>query len=136
MSKIFVIIVSIAVCMVFFCGCSNVGTALARNTSAKNVDLAGLVMLGEIETASPESGTPQGRLIMGRVTYKSRKVGIPADQKVPNTGYFKACRTETIFGTKETSIEYDFTAGTKEEAAETLNILEKHRKEAEKNLGL
>ena len=68
-------------------------------------------MLGEIETANSETATPQGRMILGRVTYKSRKVGIPADQKVPTTGYFRATKTKSLFGTEETIIEYDFTAG-------------------------
>ena len=67
-------------------------------------------MLGNVETASPETGTPTGKLIIGRVTYKSRKVAIPADQKVPTTGYYKATKTKSLFGTEEEIVEYDFTS--------------------------
>ena len=67
-------------------------------------------MLGDVETASPETGTPTGKLIIGRVTYKSRKVAIPADQKVPTTGYYKATKTKSLFGTEEEIVEYDFTS--------------------------
>ena len=67
-------------------------------------------MLGNIQTASPETGTPSGKLIIGRVTYKSRKVAIPANQKVPTTGYYKATKTKSLFGTEEKIIEYDFTS--------------------------
>ncbi|MDD7752278.1 MAG: hypothetical protein PUK77_11305, partial [bacterium] len=78
-----------------------------------------------------ETGTPQGRLIIGRVTYKSRRVGIPADQKVPTTGYFKLTETESLFGAKEKIVEYDFTAGSEAEAERALKVLEEKRKAAE-----
>ena len=91
----------------------------------------GYVMLSELETANPETGTPQGRLIIGRLTYKSRKVGIPADQKVPTTGYFKATRTKSLFGTEEEIVEYDFTAGSEADAEKAMKALEAKRKEAE-----
>ena len=92
-------------------GCGTTARKMTESASGKNLGLDGYVMLGEIETANPETATPQGKIIIGRVTYKSRKVGIPADQKVPTTGYFKATNTESLFGTKEQIIEYDFTAG-------------------------
>ena len=66
----------------------------------------GFVSLGKIETANPETGTPQGEFILGRLTYKSRRVGIPADQKVPTTGHFRATETESLLGTKEKIVEH------------------------------
>lgn len=113
-------------------GCGTTGKAVTQSASGKNLNLDGYVMLGKIETANPETATPQGEMIMGRVTYKSRKVGIPADQKVPTTGYFKATQTENLFGTKETIIEYDFTAGSDADAKTALQKLEEKRKEAQK----
>lgn len=112
-------------------GCGTTGKAVTQSASGKNLNLDGYVMLGKIETANPETATPQGEMIMGRVTYKSRKVGIPADQKVPTTGYFKATQTENLFGTKETIIEYDFTAGSDADAKTALQKLEEKRKEAQ-----
>ncbi len=111
-------------------GCSTSKKAV-ESASGKNLGLDGYVMLGEIETANPETATPQGRLIIGRVTYKSRKVGIPADQKVPTTGYFKATQTESLFGTKEQIIEYDFTAGSDADAVRALEALKEKQKQAE-----
>lgn len=91
-------------------GCAAMGKAVTQSASGKNLNLDGYVMLGELETANPETGTPNGKLIIGRLTYKSRKVGIPADQKVPTAGYFKSTKTKSLFGTEEHIIEYDFTA--------------------------
>ena len=100
--------------------------------SGKNLGLDGYVMLGEIETANPETATPKGTLIIGRVTYKSRKVGIPAEQKVPTTGCFKATKTKSLFGTEEAIIEYDFTAGSDADAEKAIKALEAKREAAEK----
>ena len=102
-----------------------------ESASGKNLNLDGYLMVGDVESSSSETGTPQGRLIIGRVTYKSRKVGIPADQKVPTTGYFKLTETESLFGTKEKIVEYDFTAGSEGEAEKALKVLEEKRKAAE-----
>ena len=115
---------------VLLAGCSTSKKAV-ESASGKNLGLDGYVMLGEIETANPETATPQGKLIIGRVTYKSRKVGIPADQKVPTTGYFKATQTESLFGTKEQIIEYDFTAGSDADAEKALEALKEKQKQAE-----
>ena len=112
-------------------GCNATAGKVTDSASGKNLGLDGYVMLGELETANPETATPQGRLIIGRLTYKSRKVGIPADQKVPTTGYFKATNTESLFGTKEQIIEYDFTAGSDADAKKALEVLEEKRKAAE-----
>ena len=114
-------------------GCAGTTGKLTESASAKNLTMDGYVMLGELETATPETGTPQGRLIIGRLTYKSRKVGIPADQKVPTTGYFKATRTKSLFGTEEEIVEYDFTAGSDDDAKKAMEALEAKRKEAETN---
>ena len=113
-------------------GCNATAGKVAQSASEKNLGLDGYLMLGEIETANPETATPQGRLIIGRVTYKSRKVGIPADQKVPTAGSFKATKTKSLFGTEEQIIEYDFTAGSDADAEKALKALEAKRQEAEK----
>ena len=112
-------------------GCGTTAGKMTESASGKNLGLDGYVMLGELETANPETGTPQGRLIIGRLTYKSRKVGIPADQKVPTTGYFKATKTKSLFGTEEQIIEYDFTAGSDADAKSAMEQLEKKRLSAE-----
>lgn len=81
-------------------GCTSTANRMTQSASGKNLNLDGYIMLGKVETANAETGTPQGRLIIGRVTYKSRRVGIPADQKVPTTGYFKSTETEVCSGRK------------------------------------
>ena len=112
-------------------GCNSTTKAMTQSASGKNLNLDGYVMVGDVEASNVETGTPQGRLIIGRVTYKSRRVGIPADQKVPTTGYFKLAETESLFGTKEKIVEYDFTAGSEGEAEKALKVLEEKRKAAE-----
>lgn len=121
-----------AILLVACSGCSSLGKSIANSAGGKNLNLDGYLMVGEVEAANNETATPQGKLIIGRVTYKSRRVGIPADQKTPTTGYFKATVTESLFGTKETIIEYDFTAGSDAEAKTALKELEKRKAEAEK----
>ena len=111
-------------------GCTSTANRMTQSASGKNLNLDGYIMLGKVETANAETGTPQGRLIIGRVTYKSRRVGIPADQKVPTTGYFKSTETESLFGTRDKIIEFDFTAGSDAEAEKALARLEALRKEA------
>ena len=63
-------------------GCTSTANKMTQSASGKNLNLDGYVMLGKVETANAENGTPTGEMIMGRVSYKSRRVGIPADQKV------------------------------------------------------
>ena len=67
---------------------------------------------------------PEGKMIIGRLTYKSRKVGIPADQRVPTTGYYKSTQTKSLFGTEEKIVEFDFTAGSDAEAEKALKLIE------------
>ena len=117
---------------IFLAGCSTTAKNVTASAAGKNLGLDGYVMLGELETANPDTATPQGRLIIGRVTYKSRKVGIPADQKVPTAGFFKATRTKSFFGTEEQIIEYDFTAGSDADAEKAVKVLEAKRAETEK----
>ena len=112
-------------------GC-NTANKVTESASGKNLNLEGFLMLGEVETANPETATPQGKIILGRATYRSRKVGIPADQKVPTTGYFKATQTESLFGVKETIIEYDFTAGSDADAKAAEAALKAKKEAAEK----
>ena len=116
-------------------GCGSTVGKMTKSASGKNLNLDGYVMLGELETANAETATPQGKLIIGRVTYKSRKVGIPADQKVPTTGYFKATKTKSLFGTEEAIIEYDFTAGNEADAKAAEEVLRTKHAEAERSFG-
>lgn len=120
--------------LVCFCGCQSTTDRLADSAGNKNVTLGGYVMMGEIEFASPETATPQGKMIVGKAEYRSRKVGIPADQKVPTTGFFKATKSTGLLGTEEIVIEYDFTAGSDADAKEAVTALEKKKAEAEKVL--
>lgn len=117
-----------------FCvtGCGSMVKNVTDSAAGKNLGLDGYVMLGEVEMNSSETGTPTGKMIMGRLTYKSRKVGIPADQKTPNTGSFKATKVKSLFGTEEQTFEYDFTAGSDAEAKAAVNVLEKKKAAAEK----
>ena len=131
-SIVFVILLILSVALGLLCeGCQSATDKLAESASGKNVNIGGYMMLGEVEVANPDTGTPQGRMMIGRVEYRSRKVAIPADQKVPTTGFFKATQTESLLGTKETVIEYDFTAGSDADAKAAMEALEKRRKEAE-----
>lgn len=126
------ILLSMVSCCIVFCGCQSTTDRLAESASNKNVDINGYVMLGELEVANPQTATPQGRMIFGKVEYRSRKVGIPADQKVPTTGYFRATKSTGLFGTEDQVITYDFTAGSDADAKAAMDALEKKRKDAEK----
>lgn len=131
MGKIIAFIV-VVLLVILFAGCNSTTKAMTNSASGKNLNMDGYVMLGEIETANAETGTPQGKLIIGRVTYKSRRVSIPADQKVPTTGYFKSTKTKSLLGTEEEIIEYDFTAGSDSEAEKAIKYLEEQRIKAGK----
>ena len=111
------------------CGCA--AARVAESVSEKNLNLDGYVMLGKLDMADAVSGVPAGKLIIGRVTCKSRKLAIPADQKVPFTGYFKYTATKSLFGTEERIIEYDFTAGSEAEAKQAEKLLQARKTEAE-----
>lgn len=134
--RITIIIGAVLAAIFALAGCASTGKAITNSASGKNLNLEGYVMLGKIETSNPETGTPQGEMIMGRVTYKSRRVGIPADQKVPTAGYFKATKTKSFFGTEEIIIEYDFTAGSDKDAETALKELEKRKKATEKSFAI
>lgn len=124
-----------AILAAFATGCGSVSEDLTTAASGKNLGLDGYMMYGTIETNNPETGTPEGKLIIGRVTYKSRKVGIPADQKVPNTGNFKATKTKSFFGTEEMIIEYDWTAGSDADAKAAEERLQQMKEAAEAAAG-
>lgn len=115
-------------------GCSSTGEAVTASASGKNVGMDGYVMYGKMETTNAETGTPCGTLIIGNVTYRSRKVGIPADQKVPNTGNFKSVKRTTLFGTEELVIEYDWTAGSDADNKAAEKHLERLKTEAEQSM--
>lgn len=123
----------VALCaVVIIAGCRSTTDRLAESASGKNVTLGGYLTLGELEVANPDTVTPQGRMIIGKVEYRSRKVGIPADQKVPTTGFFKATKSIGFFGTEEQIIEYDFTAGSDADAKAALEALNAKKEAAEK----
>ena len=122
MKKIF-IFGAVAVGALVLAGCNSTARAMTQSASGKNLNLDGYVMVGDVEASNAETGTPQGRLIIGRVTYKSRRVGIPSDQKVPTTGYYKSTKTKSLFGTEEEIVEWDFTAGTEQEAKSVMEKL-------------
>ena len=122
MKKIF-IFGAVAVGALVLAGCNSTARAMTQSASGKNLNLDGYVMVGDVEASNAETGTPQGRLIIGRVTYKSRRVGIPSDQKVPTTGYYKSTKTKSLFGTEEEIVEWDFTAGTEQEAKAVMEKL-------------
>jgi hypothetical protein len=127
------VMVALTLCIGWFVlGCRSTTDRLAESASGKNVDLRGYLMLGELETAATETGTPVGKMIIGRAEYKSRKVGIPADQKVPTAGNFRAAKNKSFFGTEEIIIEYDFTAGSDADAKAALEALEKKKEAAQK----
>lgn len=130
--KEIVSLVVFGVLLIACAGCGTTGKAVTQSASGKNLNVDGFVMLGKIETANPETVTPQGEMITGRLSYKSRRVAIPADQKVPTTGNFKAIKTKSLFGAEETIIEYDFTAGSDADAKAALEALEKQKTNAEK----
>ena len=115
--------------------CNSTGRAMTDSASGKNLDLSGYVMLGELETANKETLSPQGRMILGRVTYKSRKVGIPSDQKVPNTGSFRATKSVSLFGAEDVIIEYDWTADDDADALAAEQRLQALKTEAERMFG-
>ena len=115
-------------------GCAGNVANITASAAGKNLDLTGWMMLGTAETFDSTTAAPAGKIIVGRVNYKSRRVAIPADHKVPNTGSFRATTTESLLGTRETIIEYDFTAGSAGEAAAIAEKLESQKKSAEKIL--
>ena len=122
MKKIFIGLIGVAA-VIGLTGCASTANKMTQSASGKNLNLDGYVMLGKVETANSETGTPTGEMIMGRVTYKSRRVGIPSDQKVPTTGYFKSTKTKSLFGTEEEIVEWDFTAGSDAEAKAVMEKL-------------
>ena len=91
-------------------GCSSLTKNAVQSAARKNLTLDGSVIYGVAETFSNETAAPQGKMIIGRLSYKSRIVAIPSDQKIPVTGYYKSTRTKSLFGTEEEIVEYDFTA--------------------------
>ena len=113
--KILFCIFSLAAAL-FYGGCGSTASVITRSASGKNLDLSGYLVMGKLETANPETASPQGEFFFGRVNYKSRRVAIGAEEKVPTAGNFRASRIDTIFGTREITVEYDFTAASPAEA--------------------
>ena len=46
-------------------GCTSTANRMMQSASGKNLNLDGYVMLGKVETANSETGTPTGEMIMG-----------------------------------------------------------------------
>ena len=118
------ILLAAVIVMLILTGCAANVKRITDSATNKNLNADGYLMWGAIDTNNPETGTPEGKMIIGRLTYKSRKVGIPADQKVPTTGYFKSTQTKSLFGTEEKIVEFDFTAGSDAEAEKALKLIE------------
>lgn len=116
--KMFAVIVGAMMFAGAMTGCNSTAKSVAASAGGKNLDLSGYVLLGEAEMANEATATPQGKMILGRVTYKSRKVGIPGDQKVPNTANFRATKSTGLLGTTDIIYEYDWTAGSDKDAKE------------------
>lgn len=128
--KITIAAIAAAAFACFFTACGTTGKAVAESAANKNLDLSGYLMLGEAEMTGSETATPQGKLLVGRLTYKSRKVGIPADQKVPTAANFRATKSKSMFGAEDTIIEWDFTAGSDAEAIKVAGLLAQKTAEA------
>ena len=117
MKKRIMILSAVAAAVVVIAsGCAATTEKLTAAAGPKNVGMDGYVMYGAIETANPETGTPQGKLIIGNVSYKSRRVSIPVTEKVPTAGNYKHTKKVTLFGTSEHTTEWDFTAASPDEA--------------------
>ena len=100
-------------------GCSSTTKTLLTQTGAKNVNIDGCIMSAQLESASIATNVPQGKLLIGNAAYRSRRVGIPIDQKVPVAVFFRAERNTSIFGTGNIVLEYDFTA----DSVQTANVI-------------
>ena len=111
-------------------GCNSTASALTGSAAGKNVDLSGYVMLGKIETVNPDTAAPEGKLIIGRVNYKSRLVAVDKNKQIPTAGSFRATHTVSLFGTEETIIEYDFTAAGADAAGKICQVLEQQKSAA------
>ena len=111
-------------------GCNSTASALTGSAAGKNIDLSGYLMLGSIETVNPATAAPEGKLIIGRVNYKSRLVAVDKNKQIPTAGAFRATHTVSLFGTQETIIEYDFTAAGAEAAGKICQALEQQKNAA------
>lgn len=117
--QVFLSVAALALCA----ACGTITGDVAESASTKNLNADGYMMLVKVETASDANMTPESKIVIGRVSYKSRKVGIPASQKVPTAAFFKRTKTKTLLGTEEDIIEFDFTAATSEDAKAICNKL-------------
>lgn len=103
---------------VLFCltGCCSFGSKTAESLSDKNTNIDGYLFYGSGQIVSSGTAAPEAKVILGRISCKSRKVSIPENTKTPDTGSFKSTETKTLFGTEERILEYDFTASDPETA--------------------
>ena len=111
-------------------GCNSTVSSVTGSTGEKNLDLSGYVMLGKIETTNSTTAMPEGKLLIGRVNYKSRLVAVDKNKQIPTAGSFRATHTVSLFGTRETIIEYDFTAAGADAAGKICQVLEQQKSAA------
>lgn len=130
--KNLVLMAMVAMAAIVVTGCNSVADAAMASAGDKNLGVDGYFLYGKLESANPETATPQGTMLLGRASYKSRKVSIPADQKVPNTGSFRATISKNLFGAEELIVEYDYTAGSDKDAKMAMEAMEKKREEVMK----
>ncbi len=124
----------ILISLFFVTGCSTPLNNAIKSASEKNIKASGYLAAGEIETINTETASPKIKGATGRLEYSSTVVGIDADKITPNYGKFKAIKTKSFFGSEETIIEYEYTAGNEQEAEKARKFLEAKRKEAEQKL--
>ena len=62
-------------------GCNSTVSSVTGSTGEKNLDLSGYVMLGKIETTNSTTAMPEGKLLIGRVNYKSRLVAVDKNKQ-------------------------------------------------------
>lgn len=121
-----------AAVLIFSAGCNSNYEKFTESAAGKNLDISGYFMQGKVEAVSPETSTPIGKFILGRINYKSRLIAVGKDKQIPTAGAFRAVQSVSVFGTRETVIEYDFTAADPQTAANIVQALEQQKCSAEK----
>lgn len=111
-------------------GCGSTGEKIAKGLTGKSVTLDGGMSYLKGTMSNSETGVPEITSMTGKISHKSRVVGIPADQKTPHTAYFKATKSTGIFGGEEIVVEFDYTAGSDADAKTAMENLTRLRTQA------
>ena len=111
-------------------GCGSTGEKIAKGLTGKSVTLDGGMSYLKGTMSNSETGVPEITSMTGKISHKSRVVGIPADQKTPHTAYFKATKSTGIFGGEEIVVEFDYTAGSDADAKAAMDNLTRLRTQA------